>query len=356
MNTYITRQWNDYYDRLPSSLRDIYFKEEYVRLYENDHDKAYCVICEEHDQFVIFPFLRRRIGQYYDFETAYGYGGPISNSESKKWIITALEEIEKCFRNERYICGFVRFHPLIENVDQSRDVIECIFDRKTIVVDLRESIDDIWEKQISSKNRNMIRKAQKNDLQFRVDYDFDFKEEFIRLYNNTMARLNAEEFYHFNDIYYDSFVQDFKGNSFIGTVICNEKIISSAIFMMNGSFGHYHLSGSDRDYSSLGANNFLLWSAAIELKQHDINWFHLGGGSNSNIDNSLYRFKRSFSPNEKDFYIGKWIFNQSIYDEICKEWEESNPELIPVYGNRLLKYRYTKKDDKKFESFVEKQR
>ena len=342
MNVSLTRHWNGYYNRLSSNQRDIYFTEEYVRLYENDQDEAYCAICEDLDQFVILPFLRRRIGQYYDFETAYGYGGPISNSKSKQWIIAALKEIEKCFRDERYICGFVRFHPLIKNVEYCRDVIDCVLDRKTIVVDLQESIDDIWGKQISSKNRNMIRKAQKNDLQFGADYNFDYKEEFIRLYNNTMSRLNAEEFYHFDDRYYDSFTDYFIGKSFIGTVTYNEKIISSAVFMMDGHYGHYHLSGSDRDFSSLGANNYLLWNAAIEMKNHNINWFHLGGGSNSNEDNSLYRFKRSFSPNENDFYIGKWIFNQSIYDKICTEWEESNPELISLYGNRLLKYRYTK--------------
>ena len=25
---------------------------------------------------------------------------------------------------------------------------------------------------------------------------------------------------------------------------------------------------------------------------------------------------------------------------ICQKWEKKHPELVPIYGNRLLKYRY----------------
>ena len=68
--------------------------------------------------------------------------------------------------------------------------------------------------------------------------------------------------------------------------------------------------------------------------------FHLGGGYNSEPDNSLLKFKKSFSGNMKKFYIGKWIFNQKKYDELKQGWAIRNPEKIEKFGKLLLCYRY----------------
>ena len=72
MNTRIVSHWNEYFYKLPDCKQDIYFTEEYVRLYESDIAEACCILCEETDAFLFMPFLRHRIKQFYDFEIAYG--------------------------------------------------------------------------------------------------------------------------------------------------------------------------------------------------------------------------------------------------------------------------------------------
>lgn len=57
-------------------------------------------------------------------------------------------------------------------------------------------------------------------------------------------------------------------------------------------------------------------------------------------DNSLFKFKKAFSSNVKEFFIGKDIFNIPAYNAICKEWQERNADKVKLYGNRLLRYRY----------------
>ena len=110
--------------------------------------------------------------------------------------------------------------------------------------------------------------------------------------------------------------------------------------MYSGNCGHYHLEGSNHDYSNLAANNLLLWKTAIELGKLGVNEFHLGGGYNSDPDNSLLKFKKSFSNNLKKFYIGKWILNPDKYMELKKSWAEKYPEKVDKYGRLLLCYRY----------------
>lgn len=322
-------------------MRDIYFTEEYVKLYENEVDHAFCIICESDRRIALLPFLRRCIGDYFDFETAYGYGGPIFSDNSKEWVTASLVAMEDFFSRNRYLCGFIRFHPLINNADNCKEIIDVIYDRKTISVNLEDSEENIWNNQITSKNRNMIRKAEKNELEFRCEYEYASINSFKELYNNTMMRLNAEGFYFFDAAYYDSFIRNINQNGFLGVVSLQGKIVGAALFMMYDHYGHYHLAGSDRNYSSLGINNILLWNTIKTMKQLGVTCFHLGGGTSSSVEDSLYKFKKSFSSNDNDFYIGKWIFNAKEYQKVCEDWETANPDLISVWGNRLLKYRYT---------------
>lgn len=77
-----SEHWNNYLDAILARLQDLYFREEYVRLYETEKEKACCFVFQKDKSILLFPFLRREFEYkektYYDFETAYGYGGPIS--------------------------------------------------------------------------------------------------------------------------------------------------------------------------------------------------------------------------------------------------------------------------------------
>lgn len=340
MNIKICDRWDAYLDRFPSEKKDVYFTEGYTGLYEDDEGRALCVVCEEGQNVLLMPFIRKPVRGFFDFETAYGYGGPIANTEDLMWIDQALTEMQECFQREKYICGFIRFHPLLDNGEYCKNVLDVIPDRHTVVVDLRPGEDEIWKDQISSKNRNMVRKAEKLGLQYDAEYDFASMEDFTALYRTTMKRLEAEKFYYFKDAYYGNFAKEMAGRGFLGTVRYKEKMIGAAIFMYSENYGHYHLAGSDREYAGFGINNFLLWNTIRELKRQGVKEFHLGGGTGALEEDSLFKFKRSFSRIVKDFYIGKCIFNREVYDELCEEWEKGHEELIPVFGNRLLKYRY----------------
>ncbi len=351
MKCEVVDHWNEYLEDLPIEQRDIYFREEYIRLYEDDEGIGKCVICSDDNNVLLMPFIRRDIRRYYDFETAYGYGGLISNANDD-WVSLALALIHEFLRSQNYVCGFTRFHPLIDNGKRVASIlssnekngkikdIQVFYDRKTIAIDTSQEPDQIWSTQIISKNRNMIRKAEKNGLKYKSEFDFSSMYEFKNLYLETMKRLDAESFYFFGKNYFDKFVDTMRDKTFLGTVRKDGKLICGALFMYDGIYGHYHLEGSDRNYSSLGANNLLLWKAACEMHRLGVKQFHLGGGYDAKEDNSLLKFKRAFSSNMKDFYIGRQIFNIDAYKEICKRWEDDNQEKITLYGNRLLKYRY----------------
>lgn len=339
----ITEHWNNYLESIPVYLQDLYFREEYVKLYETDNEKACCFIYQENKSIMLFPFLRRKFqykkNTYFDFETAYGYGGPISNDHSEHFMTKALKAMYTKALEENYICGFIRFHPLLKNWDNFEKVGHLVMDRKTIAIDLSAGIEATWMNEIHTKNRNVIKKGKKNGLEFIVDNDFTYLKEFETLYNSTMDKLEADSFYYFGPKYYEQLKRTIL-NRFLGIVKHDGKVIAGAIFFYSIPYGHYHLAGSDRSALNLSPNNYLLWSAAKELANRGVRLFHLGGGTDSSEDNSLYQYKRKFSKSEYQFTFGKLMFNQDVYDSIVDEWAAKNPDKSEKLKYILLKYKY----------------
>ena len=336
----IVTKWNNYLERFSPNDKDIYYSEEYVKLNETSIDKALCFVYEDNDFVMLMPFLQRKIGVFFDLETPYGYGGPIFNQNYETLIMDALKVMFYYFKEHCYIAGFIRFHPLLANANKCKEIIPIIDDRQTIAIDLSLSEDDLWQMEINTKNRNTIRKAQKTGLTFEVDQHFNNLKNFITLYNQTMQRLSAEDFYYFSEKYYRDFVLCLSDKSFLGVIKYDDKIIAAAIFMYSKYYGHYHLSGSNKDYKNLCPNNLLLFEAAKELKRKGVRRFHLGGGSDSDPKNSLFEFKSRFGREHYQFSIGKIIFNETVYQDICSAWMLKNTKRADKYSHILLKYRY----------------
>lgn len=355
----ILKDWDGLLELFPSEKKDIYFTKRYVGLYEADGREAMCVACQDGDKWMLMPFLRGKAGGRYDFETAYGYGGAIANSDDIAWCRSAFYRMCGYLRESGYVCGFIRFHPLMGNealaggcgqgdggavedeaVRPDGKKAGVLYDRQTIAMDTSKMIKDIWEGQISSKNRNMIRKAEKNGLEYKSEYQFDSMDGFVRMYQETMGRLHADDFYFFNEGYFKALPKALSGNAFLGTVRKGGRLVCAAIFLYSDVYGHYHLSGSDRGCPNLGANNYLLWKAACEMHALGVKEFHLGGGATPSPTDTLLRFKRAFSGNTKSFYIGKQVYDAPAYAALCKEWEGRDIEKAQRYSGRLLKYRY----------------
>lgn len=342
MNIQISKDWNHILNSFIPENRDIYFLEEYVRLYETENEKATCCIIRDSEKIMLFPFLCRTFEYqgmiFHDFETAYGYGGPVWQHADVHFRTIALQMMVDELKHQNYVAGFIRFHPLLANYE-GFTVGQLIKDRKTVAIDISLDENDIWMQEIHTKNRNVIKKGEKSGLKFIVDNEFKYLPEFIRLYDATMDKLEAADFYYFKQQYYDELVKKLP-NSFLGVVLHEGKVVSAAIFMYDGKYGHYHLSGSDVSALKLSPNNYMLWHAALELKKRGVKVFHLGGGTTSSDDDSLLCFKSRFSKNTYQFCLGKLIFNQNLYEKICIDWVQKNPDKAEQYKHFLLKYKY----------------
>ena len=96
-----------------------------------------------------------------------------------------------------------------------------------------------------------------------------------------------------------------------------DKIVSALFLMIKGEYAHIHLSGSIYEYLKLGVNNKIKHDATLISRKLGAKYFHFGGGNSSDVEDPLFKFKSNFSKERGDFYIGKKIYNQEVYNKIC---------------------------------------
>ena len=85
-------------------LQDIYYSDSYISLYLKENEKIFTFEYKEDNNIFINKALKRpilKIGtlnlndNFYDLETAYGYGGFYTNSDDKQFIKKAMKSYEK---------------------------------------------------------------------------------------------------------------------------------------------------------------------------------------------------------------------------------------------------------------------
>lgn len=300
---------------------DVYYMSGYVRSFHIHGDGEPQLLYYEHDGLrAIYVYMKRKtaIEGWYDSITPYGYGGVLFEGDTSVANLKSFwNEYVLKMKEENVVCNFVRYHPVLANAILMKEVSEVIDLGKTVAFHL-DSPEVIWQN-IVPKNRNMIRKAEKNGIEIHHAADISLFKEFVKIYNATMDKDNAEEYYYFGEDFYKSIHEGLNGHYEMFYATYGDKIIAMSIIIFANKQMHYHLSGSMIEYRSLAPSNLLLYKAALWGHEQGFQTFHLGGGVGSGEDN-LYKFKAAFNRrSDYQFSIAKMIFNQEQYDALVEE-------------------------------------
>ncbi len=318
---------------------DVYYLSGYVKAFHIHGDgDPFLLYYEDNGLRAIYVYMRRptALPRVYDSVTPYGYGGVLFEGDTSENNLQSFgQAYEEKMKEEGIVDNFVRYHPILANAVPMKVISSVIDLGKTVAFDLT-SEEVIWNN-IISKNRNMIRKAEKNGIEICHGKDMELFKDFKRIYNATMEKDNAEAYYFFEDAFYESIHRDLIDHYEMFYAVMDGQIIAMSIMLLANDQMHYHLSGSMIEYRNLAPSNLLLYKAALWGCEHGYKTFHLGGGVGSGEDN-LYKFKAAFNRNsDYQFSVGKEIYDQKKYDELvalrAKQDPDFNPEskFFPLY-------------------------
>ena len=343
-----TKQWCVVLDKFPRHLRDIYFSPEWVKLHRFDPStRAIMFVCQDGSKIWIYPFLLgsishvgdHRLGKTWrDIQTPYGYGGPLSNTQDAGFVTQAWSKFSSWCQDVDVVAEFVRLHPIIQNEQWLDPDVRVMYDMHTVSLDFEELQYD--KLPFNANTRNMLTRANKLGVRVSKSLDRESFDQFVVMYGSAMKRLEADEYLHFTQNYFQDLYKLVQDNGFLLLAEHETELIAAAIFLKGSNYLHYHLASSNPDRMVSGANNQLLFHASNIGYKYGLKGLHLGGGRTTDPKDTLLRFKQSMSTHTHRYLIGKRIYKPKIYTSLRDLWRQYYPSLIPRYGDRLLCYRY----------------
>lgn len=306
-------------------MTDLYFNPNYAKVYKDIDGDSDTFVFECEYGKITNTFILRKVqweveGQtYYDIVTPYGYGGP--KTENVTDIKKLMEEYKKAFaaycKEKNIVCEFIRFH-LFDNVDVRENYYgETLHLLDNVVVDTTGDFDQkIWMS-YEHKVRKNVKKALKNDLQIIIENNTDHLDDFLKIYNDTMDRNNAEDYYYFTEKYFKSIAELLPENFMYFHVVKDGVVCSTELVLCSEKYAYSFLGGTLTDYYEFRPNDFLKNEIIKWCNQTGRERFILGGGYHK--EDGIYKYKRCFTPDpDVPFYAGRYIFDEEMYNKIVE--------------------------------------
>ena len=326
-----------------SVLPDIYFEPNYAKLHESMYNGiSETFFFENRDGVIQHSFLRREIpylinGEvYFDHITPYGYGGPIITqlSGDKERLVDNYTSayLEYC-KKHHVVSEFVRFHPLLKNHLDFKKNFNASFVRQTVATKLE--LDDPFQEEFSKSARKTTRQSLKKGFTWEIIEKPEDLNIFTEVYLDTMSRNEADEFYFFGSNYFDAMLRLISDHLLNINVYGGDKCIASGLYFVYKDYMHAHLSGTRREYLKDNPAYILKYVSVNWGKENGKQYIHYGGGTSNDPHDSLLSFKKKFTKESIfDFYVGKNIYNQHIYDLLTHELSIPKTDFFPAYRFR----------------------
>lgn len=330
--------------------REIHAHPNYLKLYsDGKKNRAFCASLQTNNTCVLYPFILRDltvepfwnsdIGAAADIITPYGYGGPFV------WGSGDLEAISQQFwehfhnwaTQQNLVSEFIRFslfsdtllnYPGKQEAKQPNIVRSLNLDEDSMRMDFKHKV------------RKNVNKAKRSGVTVELDTTGEKLNDFLRLYEDTMTRRDANEGYYFPRSYFEQIHQTLPGQFIYFHAIHNQKIISTELVLVSASNIYSFLGGTDSNSFELRPNDLLKYEIILWGKQHQKQRFVLGGGYEG--EDGIYQYKVGFAPEGIiPFYVGYRVLNLDLYDKLVSnkidlmqsqgyEWMPNN-NYFPMY-------------------------
>lgn len=322
---------------LEFEIYDTYHTFDYHMFTKSKNETPILIKYTENEIIIGIPLLLRSIDNtiYHDATSVYGYCGPLSKGVTDDFDNTLfLEVINQYFIDHNVISIFSRLNPYIVNQNKILSNYGEIFEiGKVVNIDLK--LDKTIQRQNYHRRlKNHINKSRRSCKIIKAKSSQDV-DTFIEIYNENMIRLNAKKNYYFSKEYFLKLLEskEFKTEIFLAVEKKTKSIISGAMFFKKNSIIQYHLSGTRDEFLHLMPSKLLIDEMRVRASDKTYKVFNLGGGLGASEDDSLFKFKSSFSDDYHPFCTWKLITNQKAYNEICKRNKIQNidSDFFPLY-------------------------
>lgn len=331
---YDKHEWDECIKRC--DFFDFYHTYDYHELSKSENETPLLLKFEQGETIIALPLLSRTIQgtEYKDATSVYGYAGPISKSVKSGFDNTCFKKILLSYlKSNRYVSVFSRLNPYIPCQSYALNTIGNIHNHgKVVNINIKLPLEK--QRQIfQSRLKTHINKSRRNCTVKRARSEKDLAE-FINIYYENMNRVDAKKSYYFSKSYFEKIMnsKDFESIILLASDKDTNQIIAGSIFIITNKIVQYHLSGTKNEFLHLTPTKLLIDEMRLLATDKNLDVFNLGGGLGGRADDSLFRFKSSFSKDFKDFNLWKLIVNKEVYwDLVDKKQAVNDSNFFPLY-------------------------
>ncbi len=357
-------RWQALVEAVPG--HDAFFLPGYVAsLATHGGEEALLFFFGNREEYIVYPFLRRRIDdlpfrqalanapgrelsgqELFDIVSPYGYSGPLAHTPDPGRAPVLwqgfVESFHRFCQAQGIVAEFARLHPFLANQAPLQALGEQVVESGVIVaVDLTQPEEAIW-RGFNRGNRSNINKAKRTGLTVEEREDEAAWQAFQDLYQETMERNQARDWYYFTDQFFQELRRGLGSKLRLFCAVHEGRIVAAATYLCVGPVCHYFLGGSSRDAFALRPNNLLMSQAIFWAREQGFRFFNLGGQHNP--QDNLGRFKSAFSKSTHTFHTYRKVHLPAIYRELvaqARRFQEqseqsdqgkpSDPDFFPLY-------------------------
>jgi hypothetical protein len=273
---------------------------------------------------IVCPIAEREFEGHVDILTPYGFSGFVGTGAMPQFPLYWREFVQ----DRGYICGYIALNPGFETNGylNSNEVYHC---NSLYFLDLTLRTDALF----SNLDSNRKRQLKDFDKTIFVLDRRSLTSFFLAVYPVFLRRVQASLAAHFTD---DTLKFLFSlSNVFLVGAGKPEKIEAVSVFTYTHYAGDFIFNIATLEGRRHATP--LLWCGVNYLKSKDIPVLNLGGGVRENDD--VARSKERFGPIKRPFRALKQVYNQEIYEELCRR-RGANPAdrtgYFPAYRSPAL--------------------
>jgi hypothetical protein len=278
---------------------------------------------------VFFPCLVRPLpaglGEGFDVTSPYGYGGPLAAGADPP--VRAFHEAYEAWARERgVVTTFIRYHPLFRThaYAPAHASVEPL--AGTVAWRLGGGRDLMAG--MCTDYRRRVREGARRGITVSVERA-PALAGFRRLYEQTMTRNEANDFYHFPDPYWEALPRLFGERLILFEARFEGEVVAANLTVGAPPWLHGHLAGSSDLGRTLRATRVSCYEGALWAQRDGFELLHMGGGVGGTRD-ELFEYKRRFDEGGVlPAFIGKVVHDRARYRELSGSDDTSG--FFPMY-------------------------
>jgi hypothetical protein len=281
----------------------------------------------------------------FDAVSPYGYPHPLVASAkgaddpaNEAFFVAALSEIPAALRERQIVTAFIRLHPLLPfPVQEAAAVGEVVTHGETVAIDLTPGTD--LRSAMRKNHTRWIRRGLTEGDRMTVGSSPEDIAEFVEIYTENMANVDARAYYYFSNRHFDALVKRLPDTIHVGFLEIDGERACAVMFSEVCGIMQYHLGGTRTRFRNKSPMVLLTYLVARWGQDRGDRLLHLGGGLGGRED-SLFHFKAGFSPLRFPFRTWRIVANSDACREFDHMWEERTGaraqqiDFFPVYRAR----------------------